>query len=272
MHNKTKSRVHIFGHTCFSLFTACCYYRSINSSHLENVPITITSESSDHSRNAAFSCVNMIIQYMQKKTHPENINKVFVWSDGCASQFRSKFVFSLMTYFDKTMDVEWHYNEAHHGKGPMDGVGGTVKNVVFRNVKSGKALINSPKEFANCAAQLVPSISSLYLPLEEMIEEPDDVIAAPAIPGTLKIHKVVRQFNEHGVCSLEFFKLSDQGEPTYTQFYRRNDDPAVCGHLNANVDENTCGYCMKVYGADEKEEWLQCPVCQRWFHESCFHV
>ena len=56
-----------FSHTCFSLFTAFCYYRSINSSHLENVPITITSESSDHSRNAAFSCVNMIIQYMQKK-------------------------------------------------------------------------------------------------------------------------------------------------------------------------------------------------------------
>ena len=49
-----------FGHTCFSLFTACYYYRSINSSHLENVPITITSESSDHSRNAAFSCVNEI--------------------------------------------------------------------------------------------------------------------------------------------------------------------------------------------------------------------
>ena len=68
--------------------------------------------------------------------------------------FKSPVLIGLMTYFDKTMDIEWHYNEAHHGKGPMDGVGGTVKNIVFRNVKSGKALINSPKEFANLCSSV----------------------------------------------------------------------------------------------------------------------
>ena len=260
-----------FGHTCFSLFTACCYYRNKNSLLLENVPITITSESSDHSRIAAFSCINTIVKHMEEKLHPEKVKKVYIWSDGCASQFRSKFVFMLMTYFDQAHDIEWHYNESHHGKGPMDGVGGTVKNVVFRNVKSGKAVINSPEEFANYAAELMPSISSLYLPMEQILEEPDNVVTAPAIPGTLKVHKVVRKFNENGVCFLEFFQLSDQTIPTYTQFYRKNDDPAVCGHPDKNVDANTCGYCTKEYGPEETEEWLECPACRRWFHESCFH-
>ena len=31
-----------------------------------------------------------------------------------------------MTYFDKAIDIEWHYNESHPGKSPIDGVGGTV--------------------------------------------------------------------------------------------------------------------------------------------------
>ena len=61
----------------------------------------------------------------------------------------------------------------------MDGIGGTVKNVTFRKVKSGNAVIDSPK-FVDYASQLVPSITSLYLPVEEIIEEPKETARAPA--------------------------------------------------------------------------------------------
>ena len=37
----------------------------------------------------------------------------------------------LLSGFDIDTSLEWHYMEAHHGKGPMDVVGGTIKNVVF---------------------------------------------------------------------------------------------------------------------------------------------
>ena len=33
-----------------------------------------------------------------------------------------------MTNFDKSAQHEWHYNEAHDGKGCMDSVGGTIKS------------------------------------------------------------------------------------------------------------------------------------------------
>jgi len=39
---------------------------------------------------------------------------------------------------DKKFKVEWCYNEKHHGKSLMDGIGETIKNKVFRDVKSGK--------------------------------------------------------------------------------------------------------------------------------------
>ena len=73
-----------FGYTCFSIFTACCYYKA-EEGELMKYPVTITSESSDHSKIAAFSCINKIIKLMEEKIKP--IKKVIVWSDGIAAQF-----------------------------------------------------------------------------------------------------------------------------------------------------------------------------------------
>ena len=60
-------------------------------------------------------------------------------------------MFKLLTLIHSEIDLEWHYNEAHRGKGPMDGIGGTVKNTVFRKVLSGEVVIGSPKELARYA-------------------------------------------------------------------------------------------------------------------------
>ena len=61
MHNKRKLKAY-FGHTCFSIFNACYYYQNGLSDGLENVPVTITSESSDHSPE--FLYVNMLIKHI----------------------------------------------------------------------------------------------------------------------------------------------------------------------------------------------------------------
>ena len=63
-----------------------------------------------------------------------------------------------MAHFDKSVQLEQHYNENHHEKGLMDGVGGTIKRMVFGLVKSNKIKINTPEEFATEASKAVPSI------------------------------------------------------------------------------------------------------------------
>lgn len=45
----------------------------------------------------------------------------------------------------------------------IDGAGGTVKNLVFRAVKSEKNSVKTPEEFTNAVNLLIPSISSVYL-------------------------------------------------------------------------------------------------------------
>ena len=39
-------------------------------------------------------------------------------------------------------------------KGPMDRIGGTVKNLVYRRVLSGEVVINTPREFAEFANEI----------------------------------------------------------------------------------------------------------------------
>ena len=52
------------GHNSFSIFTACCYTRGIDDTLLNE---NFTSEATDHSRIAAFSCISLIIDSLQKK-------------------------------------------------------------------------------------------------------------------------------------------------------------------------------------------------------------
>ena len=52
---------------------------------------------------------------------------------------------------DNNMKIEWYYFEANHGKGPVDGIGGSVKHAVYRNVLSKKVIIENPQQFASYA-------------------------------------------------------------------------------------------------------------------------
>ena len=50
----------------------------------------------------------------------------------------------------------WFYNEGHHGKVPMDNVGGTTR-------ESGQIVVHTPKEFFDAAMKFLPSIITVYL-------------------------------------------------------------------------------------------------------------
>ena len=106
----------------------------------------------------------------------------------------------------------------------MDGVGGTTKNKVFREVKLSRLTITSPEEFSNAAERLVPKIVSINLPINEMIEEPSYGKDVPKITNTFKIHKVVRKIHKDAIPSLDFYYLSADTEPFHREYYRKSED------------------------------------------------
>ena len=90
------------------------------------------------------------------------------------SQFRSRYVFKLLVSTvlpEKTLSC--YYNERHNGKRSTDGIRKTVKNAVFRNVKSGLLVVCSPFEFIKAMTKFVQSFLSIYLRGNENFIEPE---------------------------------------------------------------------------------------------------
>ena len=146
----------------------------------------------------------------------------------------------------------------------MDGIGGTIKNKVYRYVMSNKCLIKNGKDFAEYANKTINGITSIYMPINDLLTQPDNIENAPKIPETLSIHKVTRSFNEDNIFLLISFVWL---MTVISQFYRTDDDPEVCGHENLpllfDVDQ-TCAFCKAKYVASkEKEDWFQYKLCEQ---------
>ena len=186
------------GNQSFSLFTLCCYFKG-SISEIRNKGVVVVTENSDHNRITSMSCLKNVIDTMETE-YGKSFTNVVLWSDGMGTQFRSIFIFHLLggtLCLNKSLC--WFYNERHHGKGPMDGVGGTIKNVIFRKVKSGQIMVHTSKEFSDAAMEFVPSIITVYLPRSNEIVGPESIHQAPSTPETLSIHKFVQQINDRGM-------------------------------------------------------------------------
>ena len=148
------------------------------------------------------SCLKKVIDTVETECG-KSFTNVVLWSDGMDTQLRSRFLFQLLAgtmFLNKPLC--WFYNEGHHGKVPMDDVGGTIKNVIFLKVKSGQIVVYTPKKFSDPAMKFVLFIITVYLPKSNEIVEPERILQAPSIPETLSIHKFVQQINDRGHCSI----------------------------------------------------------------------
>ena len=98
----------------------------------------------------------------------------------------------------------------------MDGVRGTVKNIIFRKVKLGFVTIDSPFEFHQAILKFFTSIKSVYLPDTDVLNDPENIKQeSKKIPETHKVQHVER-FKVKGVYGLKFFHLIEDEEPFYT--------------------------------------------------------
>ena len=69
-------------------------------------------------------------------------------------------------------------------------------------------MVHTHKEFSDAAMKFLSSIITVYLPKLDEIVDPESIHQAQSIPETLSIHKFVRQINDRGDCSVEFFKTA----------------------------------------------------------------
>lgn len=92
-------------------------------------------------QNIAF--MDYIFKYLLEK-YPQ-IKIINIFSDGPGSQFKQRYLFSNLHTWEEKHEIKliWNFFATSHGKGVVDGLGGTVKRSVWRHVRSEQAHIKS---------------------------------------------------------------------------------------------------------------------------------
>ena len=115
-------------------------------------------------------------------------------SDGPTAQYRNKKAFYLFTqYLTQRYGLRiatWNFNEAGHGKGPMDGVGAVVKRTADRIVAQGKDIPDLVTLINSVETSVTNVIMSVVTETE--MEDIDKLLSeqGKGIPETLKIHQI----------------------------------------------------------------------------------
>lgn len=98
---------------------------------LENTNFIIISSCLVHN-TVAVHLFHKHLHIFLKKNFKKDPQKIIYFSDGYAGQFKNKKNYVNLCYHkaDFGCDAEWHFFATSHGKGPSDGLGGTVKREV----------------------------------------------------------------------------------------------------------------------------------------------
>ncbi len=136
--------------------------------------------------------VQHIINHLKEK-YP-GIEQLDVFTDGASSQFKQRFLFCNLYAWEQEhgFKIKWHFFATSHGKGVVDGLGGTVKRAVWRHIRSGQAHVSNPEEYAVVARERNPNIYIEYVS-QSSIEEMYSFLDAKwndvtAVPQTHKMH------------------------------------------------------------------------------------
>ena len=159
-----------FGQECFTLYTACVWFK--DDGDLKCKSFCFVTDKTDHNKYVACHFNNVLISKIREFVSP--INAVHFWSDGCGGQFKSKFCFALLGRYPDELKITWSYFESHHGKGPVDEIGGLVKTAMYREVKACKVVFSNAKQFAEYANKHVQAITIIYVGKDEMPTRPMD--------------------------------------------------------------------------------------------------
>ena len=109
----------------------------------------------------------------------------------------------------------------------MNGVAGTIKHQLFADVKSEKVSRKNVEHFTVYAGSILNGITSLYMPMEDVLEEPENMDNSPIIPGTLEVHKIACTFLTDGICKMEFCYTTMDEKPFHEQWYKKDGEPDV---------------------------------------------
>ena len=175
--------------------------------------VIVTDELSHEKKSVAVMMSHIIDQIVKNKA----IKKVHVFSDGPTSQFKNKYIAHFLHQLRAFVSIEWHYFATSHGKGVVDGIGGTVKRMVWNAVSTRKVhAVKDAKTFAEVAKSACNTINVVYLPKDQIDARArflclkNCFTSAPVLKGISKFHSL--QPLENGLIRCRTYSIQSTWE------------------------------------------------------------
>ena len=186
-------------HLQVSLFTACAWVNQ------EKNCFAVVSDYKNHDKYISIMCVIKILFHVMSK-YPE-LKEVHLFSDGAAQTFKQCYFLTAVTHLttflqmsEDQISITYDLFATAHGKGAVDGIGGTVKRQVRSEIMSRKEIVSNARDYATVAEKVCPNVKIIYISKEE-VENSKNVFNeifenAKTLPGTRKVHHLdIVKFN-----------------------------------------------------------------------------
>ena len=128
-----------------SLFTICVWL------HQSQRSIIYVSDHLEHDKTTVLVLMNKLFVELTKSN---GVKKIDVFSDGPSSQFKNQYVFNALPYlvgYHCLDRLNWHFFATSHGKGAVDGIGGSVKRDVWMATVSRQHVVTNLEDFCRVA-------------------------------------------------------------------------------------------------------------------------
>lgn len=158
--------------------------------------LVIISDCLHHDSVAVYVFTRIVIDFIKSEIGIPS--RVYYFSDGAPQQFKNfkNFINLWFHKQDFSISAEWHFFATAHGKGPCDGIGGTLKRLASRaslQLPPDRQILK-PRDLFEwaCSSDALPSISKRfsgvddYEAAKEFLKERFNL--AKAIPHTQKQH------------------------------------------------------------------------------------
>ncbi|XP_048581390.1 uncharacterized protein LOC125561309 [Nematostella vectensis] len=176
----------------------------------------IVSDELKHDKNAVAVFMWQVISDFVKQRHPE-VTKVYIFSDGPSSQFKNRFIVSFLHKLEEVVHVQWNFFATSHGKGAVDGIGGTIKRLVWNAVKSNRDnIVCDAQSFFQVASSQSKKVNVSFIPEKEFNERLDLLCIkkyfteSQVIPGISSFHCI--EPDEDGFVNAVFTPHNQQSK------------------------------------------------------------
>ena len=168
---------------------------SKHNNEMKSISSACISDELEHSTEAVWSFQCVFIKYL-KESLPFNIEEIIYFSDGCAAQYKSRKNFANLVNHAEDFGVpaEWHFFATSHGKGPYDGIGGTIKReAAYYSLKqTTENYILEPIDLYNFCVTHLKNIQVFFVTKEDIQENRrflnERFRKAKTISGTRSFH------------------------------------------------------------------------------------